>query len=523
MTAKDINCDRGVHDPVASSANGSFSTEIDLATRVATGGGVVVGGRLFAKILRFLTQILLARVLGVSAYGVYSLAESIALIGQKFSLLGLSEGIVRFGSIYKQDENCGRLKSLFGSALAVGGISGLLVSLGLFLAAEPIAVHVFGEPELSQTLRLLVWSLPFFGVMSLVASLARAKQRMRYYTGLIDVLNPLLVLSAIAIAFLLGFHLVGAVAAFTIATIGSAIGALFMLHRIAPCFRSSSRTRVKFGVIMKYSLVISLRSSALLLLNRTDRVMLGLLADTSDVGIYSAAATLATQTMIAGYAFNSILAPIIANLHSMNRSDEIRHVLQTTMRWVFTISVPVCLVLVLFPKQLLGLYGSGFAVGSGVLIVLALAQLGHAGVSALAQMLNMTGHQNLELFNSVGLLVLNIGLNVVLIPMYGPLGAAISTGSSILLVALVRLVQVRKLFGFHPFTRKYMKPILAAGAAAVLWLLLRGWIFGSSLGWIGGIVGILLIYVAALTALRIEALDWMVLKALKQRIFRRER
>jgi O-antigen/teichoic acid export membrane protein len=107
-------------------------------------------------------------------------------------------------------------------------------------------------------------------------------------------------------------------------------------------------------------------------------------------------------------------------------------------------------------------------------------------------MLTMTGRPGLTLMNSWLSGILNILLNLLLIPRYGMLGAAIATGVSVVTVNLIRLIQVRYIFQCYPFRLGTLKTLTACAiAGAAVWLLshtyqLEAWSKVAVLG--GGVV-----------------------------------
>jgi O-antigen/teichoic acid export membrane protein len=91
----------------------------------------------------------------------------------------------------------------------------------------------------------------------------------------------------------------------------------------------------------------------------------------------------------------------------------------------------IVLFIIIFHKWILGIFGNEFIVGSLFLIVLCIGQLINSMSGSVGVILQMTGYQ--KVFQNIVLmaLVLNVILNVILIPLYGGLGAAIATVVSI--------------------------------------------------------------------------------------------
>ena len=82
----------------------NITIEQDVYT-AARGGGISFAGRLFEYIVRFAFGILIARVIGVEQYGLYTLGITVALIVSNIAMLGLQVGMSRFlpPAIHKKD------------------------------------------------------------------------------------------------------------------------------------------------------------------------------------------------------------------------------------------------------------------------------------------------------------------------------------------------------------------------------------------------------------------------------------
>jgi O-antigen/teichoic acid export membrane protein len=99
-------------------------------------------------------------------------------------------------------------------------------------------------------------------------------------------------------------------------------------------------------------------------------------------------------------------------------------------------------------------------------------------VGPLGFFLAMTGRQKLNLANAIALAAINIVLNVIMIPRWGIAGAGMATSISLVIINAVRLIQVKRFYGFTPFRRDFLKPTLAAAVAAAVFYFLNlrlGW------------------------------------------------
>jgi O-antigen/teichoic acid export membrane protein len=78
-------------------------------------------------------------------------------------------------------------------------------------------------------------------------------------------------------------------------------------------------------------------------------------------------------------------------------------------------------------------------------------------------MIMMTGRSKINLINSLSSTALIVVINLVLVPKYGILGAAISLGVDIVVMNLVKLIEVYVILKVHPFKISFLKPLMAGG------------------------------------------------------------
>jgi len=193
-----------------------------------------------------------------------------------------------------------------------------------------------------------------------------------------------------------------------------------------------------------------------------------------DVGIYGAASQVPLMLTMILTASNSIYAPVIADLFKMGERDRMRKIFKTTTRWIFYFSLPISLIFISSAKDVISIFGHGFIEkGTPVLIILTIAQLINCATGGAGFTLTMTGRQKMEFLNSLSLVILSIILNLLLIPMYGVVGASIATGISIAAINLLRLLEVYAIYKIHPYDKGYWKGILSSVIAGLILLLLN--------------------------------------------------
>ncbi len=493
-----------------------------LTKQIAKGGSIASIGSMIGKALGFGLHILLGRILGPAQYGLYALGRSVMGITQSIATLGLNQGVVRYGAIYRGERDNARVKGTILSALGISMVFSILISALLVLFSSFIAQRIFKEPELIKVLQVLALALPFYVLMGITTSFAQSFRRIWYQQGVLKIFNPIVHFLLVGIAFLLGFRLAGAVYGFLISGVLSAGLGFYFLWKIFPEVKSLLAPSYNIRQLLFFSLPTFFIGISYLLLNYTDRIMLGYFRAASDVGIYSAASTTSLQMAIFLAAFITIFSPIVSNLYNQAKRKELENLFKVVTRWVFTLTLPLFIIIAIFSKSIMLIFGSEFVAGWIVLIILAFAQLVNVGTGPVGMLLQMTGKQYIDFANGWGLFLCNIGLNLWLIPIYGALGAALATGISLMLIHIARLVEVLKILYITPYDKRFIKPILA-GLIMAIGAIFFKLIIRSFTSWIWIFLGLsllVIVYIAILYAIGLDQEDKIVLSAVKRKLLK---
>jgi O-antigen/teichoic acid export membrane protein len=142
--------------------------------------------------------------------------------------------------------------------------------------------------------------------------------------------------------------------------------------------------------------------------------------------------------------------------------------------WLVLATWPMYLVVITYAPVYLGLFGPGYAGGTRIVTVLGLTMLVATACGMVDMVLTMGGRTWQNLVNVALALVTMLGVDAVLVPRHGALGAAIGLAAAVLVNNLVPLAQVRRGLGLHPFGRAtLMAMALSTACFALPQLLVR--------------------------------------------------
>jgi O-antigen/teichoic acid export membrane protein len=460
-------------------------------------------GLVASNALQFLLLIALSRGLGQHDAGIFFEGYAALRLLSVFAALGLDVTMIRYVAHHRARREEGHIASTLRFALLVAGTVSTAVGLAI-AALSPQAAEVFGSEELTFVLRVMALSLPLVVLEMVLIGATRGTGRMTAFVLVDQVLDGAVRLGAVGAALLLGYGLRGAALAYALAGIVTLAAAAFAARPLAsrPAAKEPGQlagmlrfTGYQWGAIMA--------GVGLLWL---DTLLLGIWRPPEEVAVYS----IATRTVLLGMMFilpiGFAFQPVITRLYEAGDRGKLGSLYGFATKWSTVVGSPPLIFLALFSTPVIVvLYGASYAVGAWPLALLALGHVVNAATGPCGHIVTMTGRSDLVFQNSVAALVLNVILNVILIPPYGMVGAGLAWGLSIVAWNLFRLGQVWWLLRMQPFTRwpaRVGAALMAfAGAAAVVRLGL-----GSSSALVQLAAGITiptLAYFAALFALRI--------------------
>ena len=195
--------------------------------------------------------------------------------------------------------------------------------------------------------------------------------------------------------------------------------------------------------------------------------MLGSLRGPEETGVYRGCLQLVAVFPMIVIAFTAAAAHVYPVLAHERRGPELEAAYATVTRWMTASSVAVFALIATNRVDLLSLLGPSFTVGAGALLLLLLAQMIRSLVGSGAFLLVVSRNQTLETALTAVGVVVNVLLNLVLIPRYGIVGAGLATVSAYLVISSLRVILIRRALGFLALQTRMLKVVLAGAAASL--------------------------------------------------------
>ena len=426
----------------------------------------------------------LARRLGTEGLGRYTLAYAFLYFFSTLAPLGINAIITRDGA--REPAHVGEL---LGGGLAASLISAVLVTVLMW-----ITVALMGYDRKTGLAILVISFIVVPGALGVqLEGAASAIERMEFIT--ISALAESLIKTAGGIGMLLAGYGLTAVLAFAVfgRMVGGAV--LFVALRGTELEIHWLPRRETVSYLLRHAPTFLMISIFATLYWRIDVFMLSRMRPIEDVGFYGAAWRLLELGMVVPQTVCLAVYPQMA--HSAHQNlERFGKLCRSTVRHLVAISLPIALcITVVTGPTLTMIYGPEFAAARSTLAVLIWTVVPYAWVRYNACVLLATENQKVDLALNATMTGLNIVLNLLLIPRFGYLGAAIATTASVVIYGVAQWAYIRaKLSGYSVVLDIPSVPVFGAVAAAMLAWLLR------DVNVVAALAASALLYVAVLLA-----------------------
>jgi PST family polysaccharide transporter len=385
------------------------------ARRGSTNLAFLLSEKVFQLASVALVNIVILRSLGPTEFGYLGAATAILAMALPLALFG-QVAAVRFLSLGRYSEAAlVRITFVLSTAGALVGTAALLI-LGLFLIQEARTAHLLVILSLATLSRPLSAVDAWFQAKKLVSKASGSRVAAILFASVGRVVVSLTTQSLETLAWLVVLeNLLGGIFMFTI------------YWSVRKKYSGAAALKVPFAEIIKLSWPLLVSGLAVILYMRLSQPLLLLLADSHEVGIYSAAANLADASSFIPTAILTAVLPGIVAIHAKNQSvffERSQKLFQVAVAGGYTVAAGGVL---LGPVVVQALYGPAYSQTGQLLQILCIgAPFVFLGV--LRNVWIVTEGLQLEtLWLSIITVVVNVVLNLWLIPIYGATGAAVTT------------------------------------------------------------------------------------------------
>ncbi len=447
---------------------------------VAAGAGLSLAGRGVSAALGLFFRRYLILLFGMEQTGLIVLGYSVVSFVAPLAQFGIPIGVQKFVAVAFSKKDWNKVRGAIFSSLHIVVSTTIAVIVLLWIFTPEISALYTRRAQNAQYIYQLpavlrIYSIYLFPsvILAVLLAVLRAMRRI-FPTFVVDsIYTPatwLALVVAVGLSGGISNKVVVLVTGLCFTTCIGIIIAVSFFRRVLPNIKNAVSVYCR-RELMAFSMPLLFRSLMQMFM-QIDKLMIGYFCSPAMITTYAFSAILAQQSSVVMSAFASLFSPVIAGLHSRGDSDGLRNLYKTVTRWCMAFALPIIAIVMIMPELLLAFFGIVNSPEACMTArVIAVGQLVNVAVGNTGGLLVMTNHPWLTFANNAAAVVANIVLNVVLIPRYGIVGAAIATCAAIAIRNIAALVEVNRLLSMSPFSPSLMRVIAcvcAAGAAVLV-------------------------------------------------------
>jgi O-antigen/teichoic acid export membrane protein len=442
------------------------------------GSSLLLFGRAVQLVLKMVVQIIIVRYLtrnfGKSTYGSLAYALSLVTLGESICTFGLDRAVTRFLPIYEERGEHGKMLGTI--VLVMTSIVGLGFALivVVFGVRATFGAQALGGGQAFSLLVILVALAPIrsldnamMGLFAVFSKPTAIFFRKYLLEPAIEILVVVLLVSRKApVSFLAKGYVVSALIGLLVYT--------WMLYRmlsergLLTRFRQARR-EVPFREILSFTFPLLTSDLLYAVMGATDAIILSAFKGNGSVGAFRVVQPAAKLNQFVMLSFTMLFTPVAARLFARRDRDGLRHAYGQTTVWMAILGFPIFIVTFALAKPLTTtLFGREW---SSSAIVLSLLSVGYyvstmSGFNGLT--LKVVGKlRAIVAINILGLII-NLALNLILIPIYGIKGAAIGTMTTLVLHNFMKQFAVRMVTGVRLFDEGRRGLFITMGAGVAI-------------------------------------------------------
>jgi len=415
--------------------------------------------RVISAAIAYVSQVLLARWMGEFEYGIFVVVWVGAVILGGLACLGFQTAVIRFVPEYVERGEARLLRGVLLGSRVHG-----FIAATVFAVIGGLGLYLFGDTLSSYyliPLYLGAITLPMLALTEIQDGMSRAFSWADLSLWPTYIIRPILILVIMGLAVYLGWAPTAttAMASVIIATYLTSLGQLVWLERrlqaVVPAGPRDYQPKVWVGIALPIFIVEGFFN----LLTNVDILIVGYFENPDQVAVYFAAVKTLALVHFIYFAVRAGGAQRFSKYYANGDRARLEAFVRDALHWTFWPSLAMVLFLLVAGKQLLLLFGPNFGSGYPLLYIMSIGLLFRASIGPAESLLTMAGQQGICAVIYTVALVINVALNVILIPLLGLPGAAIATAMSLVFETIALYWVTASRLGMRCSIVTAMKPL----------------------------------------------------------------
>ena len=407
-----------------------------------------------SSVLGFVATVYVARILGPGPLGVYQVSIGLVSWLAIFGRVGISEAITKRVSEGNQPGTYVTASATVILVLSIMLISGVILFRGKIVAyieytAIGYVVIILLLVLLNSLLNAVLDGLHLVHVGGILSTIRTASKALTQI-GLIA--------TGIGTAALFLGHILGII-------VGVVISGYYVFRELPSISIPERKHFAGLFDFAKFSWLGNLQSQ---MFNYTDVLILGYFVSSGLIGIYAATWNIGQFLILFSGALQSTLLPEMSSMSTKEDIQAVSRIVEQSLTFGGLFLIPGLFGGVLLGERILRIYGPEFPQGATILTILIAANLVMGYQQQLLNTLNAIDRPDLAFRVNAVFVGANVSLNVVLIYLYGWIGAAVATATSVAVSLVLAYLHVDAIIDFDPPVGEIARQWAAGAVMAVV-------------------------------------------------------
>lgn len=428
-------------------------------TKIAKGSLIILIGSLIFRVGGFIYRFSMATLLGPAGYGIFTLTLPLIGLLQLSAEGGIPPAIAKYIAQYEAVGQKHMIKQIIKSSFKLVLTLGLILSFIIYILAEPLALHVFHNPEAVLPFQCVALITPFSVISGEIKGIFQGYYEMNFINATKAVEQSSTIIFAVLLV-LANFYVAGAVIGTAIGYMITGIAALIIFRKYIwvklknssydnpenPGEKYTWRKEVSlFKMLFLFSIPVYLTALGELFMYDIGTWIIGIYMTSEWVGYYGIGSPIARIPLTISMAVATAVLPATAAALSTKNNHLFNTYINQAFRYVTILVLPMSLGITVFARPILSLLFPGYELGTGALQILAVGMLFFTLYTVSGSVAQGMGKPVIPMITLGIAVVIELGLSVLLVPIYGINGAALATTVATLVLMITTARGILKL------------------------------------------------------------------------------
>jgi O-antigen/teichoic acid export membrane protein len=400
--------------------------------------------KVFGIIAGVIVSIIMGRTLGADGLGIINLATRITSICLVVSMFGMDSVLVKNISIGYGNKDYSYVGKNIYTALRLNVPIAIILAISGIILSPWLSNSIFKEPILKWPL-IIAFIVLIAQTISRIYGASLTGFRKIWQSNLVNETLSIWIVAIVLLVFITLKYEINIINIAMVFGLARIIVSVTVGTYWKSLFNSKYKKECYIKPMLKMAMPMFLVSSTGVVASNIDVVMLGWLSNAKEIGLYTVAARLAFFVSFFLQLSNAAIAPKIATLYFTKDKEALQILVKRVTLGLIAIALLIFLIFSLFGTVILNVWGTEFSDAYWLLMILSFGQLINIATGPAGTLLVMCGREKIHSKISLTGMILNIAFNLILIKIYGVLGAAIATAATVSIENVLKLYYSRKI------------------------------------------------------------------------------